>query len=294
MTDASLRAPLPAEGSRGRPSGPPLKPPPPTKVAFFGDSFVRLFGLIERPDVYVRGFKGASAKGLGREGNENRDTIRNFVEGPSGRHLERLVFVFGSVDVHLSYYYMKYVKGKDIDLNDIAEKYVDYIADLPTADARVRKIIVGVYFSPLADADVGPSLASYGSLTEEQAALVSQSHDAELCNRQQRVIAFNHAVRKRCEEKAVQYEDVNDEMADSETYEIKEAYKDVSNHNIHIVWETTLLLWLDRWLWLKDLTPPGFSNRLQRTLETYLKTKPWAERTHVAETVGIDGAVHDR
>mmetsp|Transcript_19364 Transcript_19364/g.39148 ORF Transcript_19364/g.39148 Transcript_19364/m.39148 type:complete len:420 (-) Transcript_19364:63-1322(-) len=296
VTDASLRAPAPGPGRRRRPGeGPPSTPPPPIKVAFFGDSFVRLFGLIERPDVMVRGFKGASAKGLGREGNENRDTIRNFVDGPTGKHLERLVFVFGSVDVHLSFYYTKYVKGQDIDLDDIAEKYVDFVADLSTADSSVKKTIVGVYFSPLADADVGPSLASYGSLTEEQAALVSGSHDAELRNRQERVLAFNNAVRKRCEERGcVQYEDINDVMTDSETYEIKDAYKDVSNHNIHIVWETTLLLWLDRWSWLKDLTPPGFSEGLQRTLETYLKTKPWAERTHVAETVGVDGAVHDK
>lgn len=266
--------------------------PPPTKVAFFGDSFVRLFGLLERPDVMVRGFKGGSAKGLGREGNENRDTILNFVDGP-GRHLERLVFVFGSVDVHLSFYYMKYVKGQDIDLDTIAEKYVDFVADLPATPSCV-KTIVGVYYSPLADADVGPSLASYGSLTEEQAALVSGSHDAELRNRQERVIAFNRAIKKRCEERDVQYDDINDVMTDSETYEIKDAYKDVSNHNIHIVWETTLLLWLDRWAWLKDLTPPGFAEGLQSTLEKYLKTKPWAERTHVAETVGVESAVHDK
>ena len=56
--------------------------------------------------------------------------------------------------------------------------------------------------------------------------------------------------------------------------------------------ETTLLLWLDKWPWLKELTPPGFAEGLQRTLDAYLKTKPWAERSHVAEEVGVAGAVH--
>lgn len=59
-----------------------------------------------------------------------------------------------------------------------------------------------------------------------------------------------------------------------------------------VVWETTLLLWLDKWEWLRNLTPPGFAEGLQRTLEEYLKTKPWAEKTHVAQTAGVDGAVH--
>ena len=232
--DPSLRGPAPA-----RRSGPPpfnsadrmhqLSGP---KVAFFGDSFVRLFGLIDKPTVKVRGFKGASAKGLGREGNENRGTITSFVEG-MGSSVERLVFVFGSVDVHLSFYYMKYVKQQDIDLESIAEKYVDFVADLPS-EPSVVKTVVGVYFSPLEDADVGPSLHSYGSLTEEQAALVSESDDAHLQNRQERVMLFNRVLKKRCEERNVKYCDINTEMADSETLVIKDAYKDVSNHNIHI------------------------------------------------------------
>lgn len=150
-----------------------------------------------------------------------------------GSSVERLVFVFGSVDVHLSFYYMKYVKQQDIDLESIAEKYVDFVADLPT-DPSVVKTVVGVYFSPLEDADVGPSLHSYGSLTEEQAALVSESDDAHLKNRQQRVMLFNRVLKKRCAERNVDYCDINTEMTDSETLVIKDAYKDVSNHNIHI------------------------------------------------------------
>ena len=150
-----------------------------------------------------------------------------------GGSVERLVFVFGSVDVHLSFYYMKYVKGQDIDLETIAEKYVDFVADLPS-DPSVVKTVVGVYFSPLEDADVGPSLHSYGSLTEEQAGLVSESDDAHLKNRQERVMLFNRVLKKRCEERNVEYCDINTEMTDPDSLVIKDAYKDVSNHNIHI------------------------------------------------------------
>jgi len=209
-------------------------PAPPTRVAFFGDSFVRLFGLVDRPEVYVRGFKGSSAKGLGREGNENRDAIRRWVASNEGK-LERLVFAFGSVDVHLSYYYVKYVKEGEIDLDTIAIGYCDFVADL-SAPPGVVKTVLGVYPSPLADASVGPSLASYGSLSDEQAALVSASDDAKLLVRQERVRSFNRALEARCAERGVRYEDVETEIMDTETMEIKDAYRDVSDHNIHIVW----------------------------------------------------------
>jgi hypothetical protein len=53
------------------------------KVIFFGDSFVRMFGLIEHRDLSVKAFKGASAKGLGRPENENRQQIVRLVQGSS-------------------------------------------------------------------------------------------------------------------------------------------------------------------------------------------------------------------
>mmetsp|Transcript_20461 Transcript_20461/g.29600 ORF Transcript_20461/g.29600 Transcript_20461/m.29600 type:complete len:279 (+) Transcript_20461:36-872(+) len=252
------------------------------KVAFFGDSFVRLFGLLERPDVVVRGFKGASAKGLGRADNENGSSITRYVTSPFSRGLERIVFSFGSVDVHLSFYYMKYVKGEDIDLLSIANRYVDFVANL-TTDPSVQKIVLGVYYSPLQDETVGPSLISYGSLTEEQSELVSGSKDAELRVRQERVRSFNEALRTRCEQRGITYDDINDEMSDAETMQMKDLYRDVSNHNIHVVWETTLILWVQKWKWFRDLTPPGFIQGLEDTLEEYLKTKPWAQTKHAAK-----------
>ena len=39
---------------------------------FFGDSFARLFTLVNHPDIGVKAYKGGSAKGLTKEANENR------------------------------------------------------------------------------------------------------------------------------------------------------------------------------------------------------------------------------
>lgn len=267
------------------------------EVAFFGDSFVRLFGLIEHPNLEVHGMKGASAKGLGREGNENRSTMENYLAKHAD--VKRLVCSFGSVDVHLSYYYKKYVLQEgELDFKAIAYAYVDFIASLSRDNLHIT--IVGIYLSTLDDAVVGASLVSYGSLTEEFVDTVTQSEDAKLAHRQARVLAFNQALKERCEYyqqewgqdaehggRILDYKDLVPQMTKPNTspdnLQLADAYKDVSDHNIHIVWETTLLLWMQEWKWLEAMAQPNLHDQLQKTLKEYFDAKPWAERVHVTQ-----------
>ena len=132
---------------------------------FFGDSFVRLFTLVRHPDIkvaplpsnprarpartprplpQVTAYKGATAKGLTRDGNENRADIEQQLAARGGG-AAAAVFVFGSVDVHLSFYYNRYVKGSDIDLEGIARDYVAFVAGAGGASGAARRVIVGPY-----------------------------------------------------------------------------------------------------------------------------------------------------
>lgn len=249
-----------------------------TKFAFFGDSFVRLFGLVEHSSIEVQAFKGGSAKGLGRVGNQNREHITRYVN--EQRQLKRCIFSFGNVDVHMSYFYKKYVLQEGIDLDDVAKTYVKFVASLPT---KAKRTIVGVYPSPLEDKDVAPSLLKYGSIKEEQMEMVAASDDAKLRLRQERVMSFNRILAIECQKHGIEYVDLMQEIMDSNTLKILEAYRDVSDLNVHIIWETTILLWLEKWPWLKELVPPTLQAKLNHTLKEYLATKPWAERSHVSQ-----------
>lgn len=332
------------------------------RAIFFGDSFIKLFGLLsEYTDsilktprtIEVQKYKAASAKGLCREGNENRakilrtvESIRlrrqnqnqsrhpNRVDKKAYQNVERLVFCFGSVDVHMSFYYKKYVEEKplsDDDLRAIANNYVDFVEGLDTGiqssdsegEAKtLPKLIVGIYPSPLCDKDVGASLQAYGSLeTKDQVATVDASDDKSIESRQARVDLFNRALRERCElhnanrdvnDKSnghgiLEYWDVQSELLTHDEDgrpKVRDAYKDVSDLNIHLIHETTLQLWVQKWPWYEALTTSGnvhdnnngngnsngsigFLEYLQKTFDEYRKTKPWAERTHVAETRGV-------
>ena len=48
------------------------------------------------------------------------------------------------MDVHLSWFWCKYYKKSVIDLDTIAEGYVEYVAALPGWQKQ-RRMIVGVY-----------------------------------------------------------------------------------------------------------------------------------------------------
>jgi hypothetical protein len=314
------------------------------RAIFFGDSFIKLFGLLnEYSDsvlhtprtIEVQKYKAASAKGLLREGNENRTKIYRTIDSISNsnsnnnpttkanyQNLERLVFCFGSVDVHQSFYYKKYLQHQALsndDLKAIATNYVDFVAGLETTTATtttkklttLKKIIVGIYPSPLCDKDVGASLMAYGSLkTKDQVAAVDASDDKSIESRQARVDLFNHALRERCEfhnnnnnNGILEYWDIRDELLTLDEItgrpKVRDAYRDVSDLNIHLIHETVLQLWVQKWPWYEALTTNNNANSnnkkpvasfleyLQETFDEYRKTKPWAERTHVAETRGI-------
>ena len=237
---------------------------------FFGDSFVRLFGLVRHPEIQVQAFKGATCRGLGKQGNENREEIVRRLK-PETR---AAIFVFGNVDVHFSYYYSLHGKPvpQRIDFEGIARDYVEFIAGLP-GGAGLRRGVVAAYPSSLVDDDKVPaSVIAYGILSEEQAKGIDPE-DCKLQARQGRVREFNRHLERFCGERGVEYHDLFDELVDAESLVLKPEYLDISDLNIHVIWETTLLLWLQRLPFLKARTKPGFEAQLQASLSKYLDEK---------------------
>eukprot|EP00493_Phyllostaurus_siculus_P022902 UN23236 len=201
---------------------------PTRRSKFFGDSFVRLFSLVKNRGLRVRGYKGATAKGLTKVDNSNRkDILKQLRRRPN---TTRAVFVFGNVDVQMSYYFCKYARSPPemIDFDAIAKDYVDFVANLPISEA----IVVGVYPSPLVDDEVVASLGNYGILNDDQQATV-EAADVLLNARQTRVQYFNSRLALYCAQQGVTYVDLFNEMTD-ETNALKPQYRDISSRNIHV------------------------------------------------------------
>ena len=209
------------------------KPLPEAGYIIFGDSFARIFTLVSNPEVGVKAFKGATAKGLTKEANENRaDIVKVLSTRPD---TQCSVFVFGNVDVHMSHYYNKYAREPPVepDLKAIADEYVGFVAGLPGAE----RAIIGAYPSSLLEAEAVPqSLHAYGVLTEEQAAKID-TKDCTLDLRQGRAREFNTYLKAACASAtpAVTYYDVFDELIDPDTLQLRPEYLDISDFNIQCV-----------------------------------------------------------
>jgi len=195
-----------------------------------------------------------------------------------------------SVDIHHSWFYKLVVKEEVLDIKLLATEYVKFCARFKESVPPERIHVVGIYPSPLEDSDVRESLFLYGAVPEDQVDLIPDDEIA-LEARQARVCVFNETVKDACESYGLKFESVYEEVTDKETNKMKDVYRDISDKNVHIVWETTMMLWLSRWPWLKALTPPHFEADFEKTLHEYLETKPWAEREHLASKLGIKAAV---
>ena len=139
------------------------RPLPSDGFLFFGDSFARIFTLVSHPDVGVKAFKGATAKGLTKDHNENRQDIVKLLAARPGT--QWAVFVFGNVDVHMSHYFCRYAREppEDPSYEKIAQDYVAFVSGL---SGNLQRAVVGAYPSSLLEAERVPqSLHAYGVRT---------------------------------------------------------------------------------------------------------------------------------
>lgn len=242
---------------------------------FFGDSFVGCFTLLPSKHNFVlKKFKGATAKGLTRATNENRQTVLSTVkrlyEKRACRPVNQAVFVFGNVDVHMSYYYCRYHKKKAIDFEEIACAYVSFVASVPHTQ---HKTVVGVFPSSWQAKHVRHALAVYRAILDEDKALIPDG-DCLLSERQKRVLQFNRVLKRECaKHPSITYVDVYQELVDPATQQVRPRFLDESLYNVHFIWETTLLLWLDKFKWLEHHLPKTFREGLMKSLDTYRRSK---------------------
>lgn len=218
-------------------------------ILVFGDSFAKIFTLIKDNIIKVHSFKGATLKGITKPDNENRKEIEQILL--KKKNIKYAIFVFGQVDINLSFYYDKcHSKNKSENKNifssynsDILKNYVNWISNLP---GNFKRIILGAYPSPLDQEYTIYSLINYGSLNKEEV-----NNNLELLKyyssdllRKTRYFEFIYLLKFYCNSlkltnknhNSVEYFDINEYLLD-ENLDIKDEYIDISKYNMHIRWE---------------------------------------------------------
>jgi len=137
-------------------------------------------------NVEVVKFKGATAKGLTRAENANRQALLSLCQHNSYR---AGFFSFGQVDIHFSFFF-DLAKKKSVEIDnpqllakmysDLATNYIDFVASLPNIS---KKIVLAVYPSPVDDDRVPRQLLHYGILTEDEVVGLSKETWFKVVNR---------------------------------------------------------------------------------------------------------------
>ena len=204
-------------------------------IFVFGDSFAKFFTLVNKSVVSVYSFKGATLKGVIKPTNQNKISIENTISQAIKQNINitHIIFVFGQVDLNLSFYYDICKKNKSDAVenksdavenksdaaenkSDAAEnssstekfvshydanikEYIRWIASIP---GKFKRIILATYPSPLNKEYAIKSLVKYGIFTDaevEENYRIIDFYSNEI-NRKSRYFEFIYTLEYYCEE----------------------------------------------------------------------------------------------
>lgn len=239
----------------------------------FGDSFTGCFTLVKNPAIKIKKYKGATIKGLTKETNDNRKSIIDTIK--NAKNINCLIFNFGNVDVHMSFYYKLIYFNEMIDYKDMVKKYVEFINNIK---CNCNKIVIGVYQSPLKVKNVIESLYKYGVIKDTGDKAQNTKNEEKikpyikLEKIYKRFKIFNDLLEKECKKYNIQYEDIDYLIRNKNNKMVlDDKFIDISQYNIHLRWKPLIKIWVSR------LNKCGISGRclvdIEKEEKRYLEHK---------------------
>lgn len=138
-----------------------------------GSSSCELFSLIKNNNILINKFKGANILGLIKPDNNNREKI-NLIVKKYGSKLKKIIFIFGEVDIHFSYFYnlvyrdIDLLTDKSLNFDIISKKYIEFVDSLKYY-SNCPKVIIGPFPNTLLnEVEIYNRLILYGILDKEE------------------------------------------------------------------------------------------------------------------------------
>lgn len=212
------------------------------KTLVVGDSFVGPFELFSKikKDIKVVKFKGATVKGVSKDDNENNKKIVKLID-EYGKNLDCIFFIFGNVDLHLSYYWTL-IHNEKFDIENIINNYLKFIDKL-NINKNTKIFIFNVYPSPIGDIDVIEQLVHYGTFEKKNRNKIKGKinelrESIKFENRFRRYKKFNDILREKCKNKYY-FVDMENFLI-NKNGKVKNKFLDQSKFNIHLLWQPQL------------------------------------------------------
>lgn len=218
----------------------------------FGDSFINYLSLIKTFKVFK--FSGKTLKGFSKDDSTIRKTTLKEIN--KKKYADNVIFGFGNVDLHLSFYYDVFTKPEYKELKNVKDitklweenteenikKYIMNINKIRVG-RNSKKIVMGVFPSTLKEKNVIASTKKYIQIDYEKLDISQQMLYKKLIKhkeRHHRFMFYNKILKRECDLKKIKYIDVN-EIVLTKTNKIKKKFIDISDLNIHLSWEPLLI-----------------------------------------------------
>jgi len=211
----------------------------------FGDSFIGPFTLLKSNNLILKKFKGATMKGLTKPNHFNRQEILKIINRHNHK-IKCVIFMFGNVDFNFSIYYTKLIQKKEIELDSIVEKYIEFIDSI---HCECQKIVFNVFPTTIEDKEIFGCLQNYGIIEKDILNNLSKEIKEELSNHSFRFSyykRFNNKLKEECKKRNITFIDLEKEFLDNDN-KILNKYKDPeSPYNVHILWEPVIGLFVEK------------------------------------------------
>lgn len=247
------------------------------KILIFGDSFVGPFLLIRDKQYVVTKFKGGTLKGIIKPTNPNHKRMQAVINKYKN-NISGIIFFFGSVDVHFSYYYNN-INGKKqnnlissikANLQAYKEMILEIQKQLPKS---VKITVINPFINPVSKTFklATIQLLNYRIITHNDLSNENLKIIASTCKKaNQFFFKYSELMAKTFSSTNINYINFNKEtitnITNSDKAVIKKAYKDLSPTNIHLLYKPSLMLFMN-----KILTPIYGIKYNAKQLDYFLK-----------------------
>lgn len=252
------------------------------KNLVFGDSFINFLSLINT--FKIKKFSGKTMKGMTKDKSPIYDTVKKMSYSTKA---ENIIFGFGNVDLHLSFYHDIFNKPDYKGLDESSriklweertrEVITEYVNKVKNLNLKNKKIYFFQAFpSTLIDKNVIPSLTKYIQFDEK-----TLSNDEKKMlknfikrkNRHDRYLFFNRRLKIEAKKAGFEYIDIEKHIINKDTSKIKQTMIDISQYNIHLLWEPLLIKLTKHNILNKMGITKESTSSLEESHNKYLKLK---------------------
>lgn len=231
------------------------------KILIFGDSFIGPFRLIKDKRYVITKFKGGTLKGIIKPSNPNHIKMKQIIN-KYRNNIDGIIFFFGSVDIHFSYYYNNLNNKSDnnsiTNIKKTLNIYKTMIEDIKLKLHKNAKIVViNPFINPVDKTFklvisqlLNYHIISHNDLSIDNMKKINSIKD----NANAFFLKYSELMAKTFidnnSENNIKYINFNNQTINNinnvKKAHIKPEYKDFGITNIHLLYKPTLYLFINK------------------------------------------------